>query len=109
MKFRNHLRLAVAGGALAAAALFAQSSGVVVVTTPSVGASYSVPIPPDAGSYQVTVYDHDGWWNPDDVLQSSEPADTTGPDGTKPKILNLQIQLSCVAGILCGGAGTSDE
>ena len=109
MKFKNPFRLAVACGALAAAALFAQSSGVVIVTTPGVNASFNVDIPADAESYQVTVYDHDGWWNPDDVLQSSAPADTKGPDGTKPKTLNIQVQLSCVEGIVCGGAGSSGE
>ena len=105
MKLRNLLRPALACLALAGVAVLAQTGGV-SIPTPGVNAAFTVDVPADAESYQVTVYDHDGWWDKDDVLSSIPTADLAPP---KPKSINILAQLVCVGGNVCGGMDTSGE
>jgi hypothetical protein len=113
MKFAKLFpRLAVVGGlALTAAAItYALQTGVVEVKPEAPTVAYDIPVPETATTFKFTVYDHDGWYNPDDVLEKEdwEPV-PTGRDGKKVTNINLQIQLACIGGSVAGGGGSSGE
>ena len=70
LKLSKLTRFLLAAGAVASAAAMtvALQTGVINGNPPSMTAHFDVPVPETATTFKITCYDHDGWWNPDDVL-----------------------------------------
>ncbi|MEM7307857.1 MAG: hypothetical protein AAF682_14355 [Planctomycetota bacterium] len=106
---RPSLRAAACGLLLAIASFaVAQGTGLVKIGDGVLNAAFNVEVPEGAQSYQITVYDHDGWWNWDDVL-ASEPIKNLVEDGKKPKSLSIQTSFECIGGHVAGAKGSSGE
>jgi hypothetical protein len=76
---------------------------------PTGGTPVTVPVPSGATSWSYETYDHDGWWNEDDLLEAEGPIPL--PDGHKPggKVEVDFKDLKCVDGVLVGPKGSTGE